>query len=41
MDHNETQNLLHFDVVLVSLDDTVILDFSDVVLQRPNGTVIF
>ena len=41
MDHYETQSLLHFDVVLVTLDDTVILNFSDVVLQKPNGTVIF
>ena len=36
-----TQNLLHFDVVLVTLDDTVILYFSDVVLQKFNGSVIF
>ena len=41
MAHYGTQNLLHFDVVVVSLDDTVILNFPDVVLQNSNGTVIF
>ena len=39
-DHHGTQRLLHFDV-LVRLDDTVIVQFSDTVSKNLNGTVLF
>ncbi len=37
----EHKKMLHFDVVLVTLDGTVVLYFSDVVTLKSNGTVIF
>ena len=39
-DHHGTQRLLHLDV-LVRLDDTVIVQFSDTVSKNLNGTVLF
>lgn len=41
MDYYGIRKLLHFDIVLMSLDDTVALHFPDIVPQESNGTVMF